>query len=88
MNYILIFGFSGTLPDSISVWFQTYLSIKKRSYRDLSIKRCIIEIFGMISWIIYGILTLDYPILISGIFVFLGNIVLIIYYLNDNYNSE
>ena len=62
------------LPQVIKVW-------KNKSTKDISLSMFIIFLVGVISWLIYGILSMDMPMIIAnsitfilGLFILIGKI--------------
>ncbi len=68
---------------SIGPFVQSYKIYKRKSAKDVSLLMSSIFVVGTIFWTVYGILTHDWPIIISfaiGVFGWTSLVLLTIYY--------
>ena len=67
VDAILVVGFVAAFLTTFSFLPQTIKTIKMKETKDLSLVMYAMLWFGMISWLIYGVLKNDPPIIIANI---------------------
>lgn len=76
-----IIGITAGILTSISMLPQLLKVIKEKTVEDLSLPMIIILITGLSSWVWYGIIKNELPIIFSNAFAVLVNLFLLSYYL-------
>ncbi len=71
--YILIIGTIG----QFAPYLQAYKTFTTESAGDLSISASVVVFISIVSWLLYGVLIKDYPLIISNIVGFIGTIMVI-----------
>ena len=72
-------GFSAGLLTTLAFLPQVVKTWRSRSTKDLSLPMWLILFVGITLWLIYGILKVDYPLLVAnGVTLFLSGIVLVL----------
>jgi len=67
MDYNTLFGYIGATLTTVAFVPQAVKIIKTKSTKDISLFMYIIFVVGITCWLLYGILTLDYPIIYSNV---------------------
>ncbi len=79
MNWITYLGFFAGICTTISFIPQVAKTIKTKHTKDISLGMYSLLIGGVISWLLYGILQYDWPIIIANTFGLLAVIIIFIY---------
>ncbi len=66
MDEVSIYGYMGAACTTISFIPQIIKIIKEKEARDISLGMYLIFTFGIMMWLIYGILLNQYPIIIAN----------------------
>jgi MtN3 and saliva related transmembrane protein len=72
--YILIIGTIG----QFAPYLQAYKTFTTERAGDLSIPAYVVAFISLTSWLVYGALIKDYPLIISNIVGFIGTIIVIV----------
>lgn len=78
-DYKLHIGIAAGACTGVAMLPQLYKIIKQKKAEQISIGMIIILLSGLVLWIFYGLISKDYPIIITNSFSALVNL-LIIYY--------
>lgn len=76
-----IIGIVAGIFTSISMIPQLIKVIKEKEVKNISWNMIAVLLIGVILWVLYGILKLEWPIILSNAFSVLVNTTLLIYYL-------
>lgn len=76
-----IIGIVAGIFTSISMIPQLIKVIKEKEVKNISWNMITVLLIGVILWVLYGILKLEWPIILSNAFSVLVNTTLLIYYL-------
>jgi len=71
MNWVTILGFVAASLTTIAYIPQAYKTIKTKRTRDISLIMYLILNIGVIGWLIYGIILLEWPIILANAITFL-----------------
>ena len=78
MNGTQIVGLVAGLLTSSSLLPQLIKTIKEKKAEDVSIGMLLILMFGVATWVVYGVLREDLPIIVTNSFSLLLNIIMIV----------
>lgn len=78
-NYIQFVGIGAGILTSLSMFPQLVKTFKDKKAEDLSLVMIFILMSGICSWIWYGFLKNDLPIIVTNLFSFILNIILLIF---------
>lgn len=74
-----IVGASATIICVLSVTPQVYQVIKTNSTRDISLASILLMILMSLLWIWYGVLIMDWPVILTDVGVILQEFIILIY---------
>lgn len=66
MNLITVMGIIAAICTTVSFLPQAIKIIKTKTTKDISLTMYIILVIGVILWLIYGILTNDFPVILAN----------------------
>ncbi len=66
MNYTEIIGYFAAFNTTVAFLPQAIKILKTRRTQDISLIMYIVLIIGLLSWLIYGLLAMSYPIIIAN----------------------
>ena len=72
-----LFGYVGTFLNTIMLGPQVYKTWKIKQTKDLSLATLIIFVIVCVFWLIYGIMNMALPVIITNTFVGIINLILI-----------
>lgn len=67
MTFISIMGFSAAVLTTAAFIPQALKTITTKNTKDLSLPMYLILTTGILFWLIYGILIIDYPIILANV---------------------
>jgi MtN3 and saliva related transmembrane protein len=67
MEWVTILGYCAALTSTVGFLPQTIKAFKTKHTKDISLWMYVILIAGLILWLLYGIFSLDWPIIIANI---------------------
>lgn len=76
-----IIGILAGIFTSISMIPQLIKVIKDKEVKNISWSMITVMLIGVTLWVLYGVLKLEWPIILSNVFSFLVNTTLLIFYL-------
>ena len=85
-DYIELVGIIAGIFTAVSLMPQLIKTIKTKKVEEISLLMLIILMMGLLTWIYYGILRKDLPILATNSFSFLLNVILMV--LKRKYNKR
>ncbi|MEP6597174.1 MAG: SemiSWEET transporter [Ginsengibacter sp.] len=85
-NYIQLVGIIAGIFTAASLMPQLIKTFKTKKVEEISLLMLIILMTGLATWIYYGILRKDFPVIATNSFSFLLNIILII--LKEKYREN
>jgi len=83
----MIFGLIGTLCISLQLIPQIYKSIKTKTAQNISYLFILIGSIGTLSWLIYGVLLIDYWIIFTNFIILINFSILFLIKINKNYDK-
>lgn len=86
MNWTPIIGLIAGILTSSSMVPQVVKTIKEKKADDVSLFMLVVLMLGVATWVIYGIMREDMPIIVTNSFSFLVNITMI--FLRLKYNRK
>ncbi len=79
MNIIQIIGIAAGVLTSTAMVPQLVKIIKEKEAEDVSIFMIIVLMSGLALWAVYGIMRTDWPIIVTNVFSFLVNLLMLIF---------
>jgi len=67
MNFNSIIGFTAAILTTIGYFPQLIKAIKTKQTKDISLWMYILMVTGIISWLTYGLLKTDWPIIFANL---------------------
>ncbi len=78
MTFITIIGFVAATLTTIAFIPQALKTIKTKNTKDISLPMYLILTTGILFWFIYGLLIVDYPIIIANIVTLIFALIILI----------
>ena len=79
MNLITLLGFVAASCTTVAFLPQVIKTYKSRSTKDLSLLMSSLLVTGLTLWLIYGILIIDWPVIIANLFT-LAMVMILLYF--------
>lgn len=79
MELITIIGFTAAILTTVAFVPQAIKIIVNKNTKDISLGMYIILNMGIVCWLIYGIFTLDFPIIFANLITFAFTLTILIY---------
>ena len=67
LEWVKVLGYCAALTSTVGFLPQTIKAFKTKQTKDISLWMYVILISGLTLWLLYGIFTLDWPIIIANI---------------------
>lgn len=78
MHWIIIIGLLAATCTTLSFLPQVIKIVKTRKTSDLSLLMCVILTTGILLWALYGLLTMDLPVLLANSITFILALIVLI----------